>query len=519
MPIKRITTEAQIPSIGVGVYVNRTAPMNVARGRGDLVVGIIGVAPWGPPEAWTTPTSDKDFIETFAPFGWGGDNLREMFGLPWGRFRFWNVRGTSPGAATRTFDDASAGDSLTITARRTGSSGNRILITITANGTTATSRDVRVYVLDPSGSVMWDETHLAVQTSDGSVTDPGDPWVTMAEASGATGPAAAISAAALSGGTEGTVAAANYREAMDAAGVDAGVDILVCVGVNSSTVADLRESMTTWAASSVAQDIACAIMPTPTAQAVSASITDVASHRHRKLRACYPLVQRSYTYSFRGYSRTATETMDGAAVLACLIQRAGPTHSIFQAQAREDSYDALSAILDLETGYGGISSDSFDDLMAAGVIGWYKSRALGNLYVPYSGVTTYLDASSNPARDLDERFFHYVSQAIAEFLERVSGKPLDVNLADRILGPTTNAAYNGIVNFLQGLKSQGLIIEGLNSNGTTSPAFTVDPFTGASAERLAAGRWDIGVAYRQVGAIERVVIRFNAGTGVDITRV
>lgn len=519
MPIERVTTEAQIPGIGIGVYVNRTAPMNVARGRGNLVVGIIGSAPWGPPEAWTTPNDDKDFIETFVPFGWGGDALAEMFGLPWGRFRFWNVRGSGSAAAARTFDDASAGDSLTITARYAGSAGNRILITITANSGVSTSRDVRVYVLDPNGNVMWDETYLAVQTSNGTVTDPGDPWVTMAKASGATLPAAAISATALTGGTEGTIAATDYRQAMDAAGVDAGVDILVCVGVDSSLVADLRESMTTWAASSVAQDIVCAILPTPTAQAVSASITDVASHRHQKLRACYPLIQRSYTYSYRGYSRTATETMDGAATLACLIQRAGPTHSIFQAQAREDSYDALVSILDLEAGYGGISTDSFNDLMAAGVIGWYKSRALGNTFVPFCGVTTYLDASSVPARDFDERFFHYVSQAIAEFLERVSGKPLDVDLANRRLGPATLAAFNGIVNFLQGLKSQNLIIEGPNSNGTSSPAFTVDPFSLASAEELAANRWDLGIAYRQVGMTEIVVTRFTAGTGVDITRI
>lgn len=518
MPISTITADSQIPEFGTGVFINRSPPMNTVRGRGNLVVGIICAFPWGDAETWVTPDDDTDLLESFIPFGWGGDDAEDMFGLPWGPIRVWNVRGSGNAAATRTFDDASTGDSLTITARKTGSAGNRILITITANATTSSSRDVRVYVVDPSGGVMWDETYLAVQTSDGTVTDPGDPWVTMSKASGASAQAAAISAAALSGGSEGTLAASDYRQAMDAAGPDAGVDILVCVGLDTSLVTGVRATMATWAASSIAESVVCAILPTPAGESVSTAITNIASYRHRKLRALYPRIQRSYTYSYRGYSRTATATMDGAAVLACIIQRAGPTASAFMQSVLNISDDAVASILDLESGYGGISNGSQNSLMAAGINGWWKNRAAGR-FVPLHGVTTYLDSSSRPARDLDERFYHYVSNAIAEALERISGLPLDVDLADRRLGPTTQAAITAITAFMEGLLNQSLIVAGNNSNGTTSPAYTIDPFGMASSQNLGNNRWDIGLAYRQTPTAERVVLRITAGTNVDITRL
>lgn len=517
MPISTVTSESQIPEFGTGTYINRSPPMSVARGRGNLVVGIICAFPWGAAEEWVTPDSDTDLLESFIPFGWGGDDAEEMLGLPWGPIRVWNVRGSGNAAATRTFDDANAGDSLTITAKKTGSAGNRILITITANVTTSTSRDVRVYVLDPDGGVMWDETYLAVQTSNGTVTDPGDPWVTMAKASGATLPAAAISAAALSGGSAGTLAATDYRQAMDAAGPDAGVDILVCVGPDTSLVADVRATMTTWAASSIAESVICAVLPTPAAESVSTAITNVASYRHRKLRAIYPRVQRRYTYSYRGYSRTATATMDGGPVLACIIQRSGPTRSAFMQSVLEISDDAVLGILDLEAGYGGISNGSQNSLMAAGINGWWKNRKAGR-FVPLHGVTTYLDSSARPARDLDERFFAYVSQAVSEVLEGISGLPLDVDLASRRLGPVTDGAITAIRAFMEDLLRQNLIVAGFNPDGTPSPAYAIDPYTLATSTELGNNRWDLGLSYRQTPTAERVVLRINAGTLVTITR-
>jgi hypothetical protein len=515
--VTTVATEGLIPDVGVGVYVLRTPGQPRVRGNTVLTVGLICAAPWGTPEEWVTLTRESELVSTFAPFGWTASAIAEAFNLPWGPLKFWNVRGTSPVAAAVTLDDGASADSLTITAKRTGTNGNRIKYAVTANGTTSTSRDVRIYVEGPDGTIMWDETYLAVQVSNGDVTDPGDPWVTMSKASGATDEAA-VASGTLSGGTEGTIAAADYRQAMDAAGGDAGIDILVCLGVPDALIDGVRATMATWAATSAAEPVAVAILPTPEATAVATAITEIASYRHRKLRACYPRIRRTFTYSYRGYTSTATSGMDGAAILACIIQNATPLKAAFQAAADEVAPAALAPILAMETGYAGLTTSEHNSLMAAGINGWYKSKSF-NKFLPFCGVTTYLDSSGLPVRDHEERYYHYVTAALARAAEARAGQPLDVDLANERLGPSSGALIDAFTAFFQGELAAGRVIAGLNSNGTTSPAFQIDAFSEATSGNLAAGRHDVVVAYRQTPNTERVVLRVTAGTSVNIVRI
>jgi hypothetical protein len=515
--VTTVTTEGLIPDVGVGVYLLRAPGQPRVRGNAVLTVGLICAAPWGTPEEWVTLTRESELVSTFAPFGWSGSAIAEALNLPWGPLKFWNVRGTSPVAATVTLDDAGATDSLTITAKRTGSNGNRIKYAVSANATVSTSRDVRIYVEGPDGTIMWDETYLAVQVSNGDVTDPGDPWVTMSKASGATDEAA-VTTGTLSGGTEGTIAATDYRQALDAAGGDAGIDIIVCLGVPDALVDGVRATMTTWAATSAAEAVSVAILPTPEATAVATAITEIASYRHRKLRAVYPRIRRTFTYSYRGYTLTQTATLDGAAILACIIQNATPLKAAFQAAANEVAPAALAPILAMEAGYTGLTTSEQNLLMAAGINGWYKSRSF-NVFLPFCGVTTFLDASGLPVRDHEERYYHYVTSALARAAEARAGQPLDVDLANERLGPSSGVLIDAFTAFFQDELNTGRIIAGLNTNGTSSPAFQIDAFSEATSGNLAAGRHDIVVAYRQTPNTERIVLRVTAGTSVNIVRI
>lgn len=515
--VTTVATEGLIPDVGVGVYLLRAPGQPRVRGNTVLTVGLIGEAPWGAPEEWVTLTRESELVSTFFPFGWSSEALTEVANLPWGPLKFWNVRGTSAAAAAVTLDDGAAGDSLTITAKKTGSNGNRIKYAITANAGVSTSRDARIYVEGPDGTIMWDETYLAVQVSNGDVTDPGDPWVTFSKASGATDEAA-VASGTLSGGSNGTIAATDYRQAMDAAGGDAGIDILVCIGVSDALADGVRATMMTWAATSAAEAVSTAVLPTPAATSVATAITEIASYRHRKLRAVYPRVRRTSTYSYRGYTRTATETMDGAATLACIIQNATPLKAAFQAAANEVAEAALTPILAMEAGYTGLTTSEHNSLMAAGVNGWYKSKSF-NKFLPFCGVTTYLDSSGIPVRDHEERYYHYVTAALARAAEARAGQPLDVDLANERLGPSSGVLIDAFNAFFQGELTAGRIIAGLNTNGTASPAFQVDPFSEATSGNLGDGRHDVVVAYRQTPNTERVVLRVTAGTSVNIVRI
>lgn len=515
--VTTVATEGLIPDVGVGVYLLRAPGQPRVRGNTVLTVGLVCAAPWGTPEEWVTLTRESEMVSTFAPFGWSGSAIAEALNLPWGPLKFWNVRGSGSAAAAVTLDDAASGDSLTITARKTGTNGNRIKYAVTANATTSTSRDVRIYVEGPDGTIMWDETYLAVQVSNGDVTDPGDPWVTMSKASGATDEAA-VASGTLSGGTEGTIAATDYRQAMDAAGGDAGIDILVCLGVPDALADGVRATMASWAATSAAEAVSVAILPTPEATSVTTAISEIASYRHRKLRACYPRVRRTFTYSYRGYTTTATATLDGAAILACIIQNATPLKAAFQAAANEVAEAALAPILAMEAGYTGLTTSEHNSLMAAGINGWYKSKSF-NKFVPFCGVTTYLDSSGVPVRDHEERYYHYVTAALARAAEARAGQPLDVDLANERLGPSSGALIDAFNAFFQGELTAGRITASLNTNGTASPAFQVDPYSEATSGNLGAGRHDVVVAYRQTPNTERVVLRVTAGTSVNIVRI
>ncbi len=120
------------------------------------------------------------------PFPFAPDDCyNELADLPLGKVRFYNVRGSDATLGAVTLDDASNADSLVVTARYASVYTDKIKITVTANATTSTSRDVKVDVYAPDGTtVMVTNTYAAVQVADGTVTDPSDPYVTFAKKSG-----------------------------------------------------------------------------------------------------------------------------------------------------------------------------------------------------------------------------------------------------------------------------------------------------------------------------------------------
>lgn len=518
--IVNVDSSADIRGVGVGVRTQGGTP----RIRGDLtsIVGLIGVFPWQAEGQVTSPsggydfTSGKDLVKTLFPVG-ANEAWSEIAGLEFGKVRCYNVRGTSPTAGLITLDDASAGDSLTVTARSTGPLSARIKVTVTANATTAANRDVNVKIYGADGTtVTYNADYANVQVAaSAAVTDPGDPYVVMSKASGATLVAAAVANVALSAGSYGTVAAANYGSGITAYSTMNGPDIIVPIGVDSA-LCDAVNELVQAAHDSAAGTGHTYIAATKPGLTKAQAITAVGLIPGKHIRYAWPCVIKGVSFAFGGYSSgPTTTTVAPGATLAALIQSIDP----WTPAAMRYAQRAFAGVTSLEAnGLGLNGQPDIADLLEVGVTVINSTVNYG--FVPHKEVSTAINpATALPYIGKSMRYYQYVDYSIAAALEADLQTPLDIDFSLNLLGPNTQGIVDKIVTFLEQEKSAGHLVASKNTDGTASPAYSVDPFGSATPVDVAAGLWQVDIAYRDYAPADFILLNIRRDTSINIQMV
>lgn len=505
--IQRTTTLTGLAA--AGVYRYTSGPLPRLLGRTRSAVAIVCAAPWGPTNTLWSPDNETEIYERHFPEV--AQAVKDWAGLRWGKRYFVRVEGGSAAAATYTFQTGAAANSLVCTAAYKGAFGNNIKVTVTANGTVATSRDVRVRVLR-DGVAIHDETYLAVQVANGTVTDPGDPFVTFSKFSGASAQAAVASETSLASGSDGTITDAEVVTALELCGGD-GNDIgIICFAGLEDVADDVSVAVATFAADADQGRGKLVCCPTPQARTAAQTITDVADYgTGDNVVVCWPRLRRYIRYNYLGATTGGVYDVDAGVAFASMAQNCDPWEEPMLSVVSEKRL--VDSIKGIETAYANTGNTTYGDLQAAGITAWMTDATFGT--TPRASVT--LDTTTQITVK-NWRYAEYLGNSIAPFLTRYLGKPLDLNLADETYGLNTRAIKAGVEGFLEIEKRFGRLVDGLNDDGSASPAYFFDGFGLATAPNVAAGRWDIAVQARLTPTLLILVVHEGLSTTVNIVR-
>lgn len=492
--IRRITA---LSAANYGVNILEQAPPGVVQGAQSAVVGVVGWFPWGPRNTVTEISSPRELFDTFCPLpfdvtdDWAAMKAFLNKTFPAG-LKVVNIEPSGAAAADFDFVDASADESVTVTAKYKGSVGNSIKVAWTANADDATARDATVTI----GS-LYSVTYKAVATIVSTalvVTDPGDPFVTFSKFSGATLVPAAISATSLSGGADGTEAAADYtgsgKGLLKFYGESVDVDILFVAEPGSSFIADINTGIEAYVNTN---EKGMAILCTPAAQSKSTARTYVADYRSERLVYTWPRVKTTNLYD----PLNAEVTVDGAAFAAAALAGVAPEVSPGGAPGAP----FLTGITGLEDETA--TAADMDTLNEYGVTPWMMNTALGGA-IMRKAMTTSL--TSGRTRVFRRRMTDFIVESLSARWEQFAEAPLDLTLSTQTLGPNSGQLVAETVAFLEQLKADGRIRE-----------YAVDPWSENSSGSIADGTWVIVVTVGLFSAMDNLVLKANIGEGVTIT--
>lgn len=495
--VRRISGES---GIGYGINILQVQPPGAVQGVSTNVVGVLAELPWGPVGVLTTVTSTAEFLETFYPSIFGSSRDSETYpalraflnkAFP-GGLRVVRVDATSAAKASKTFADASAGDSVTVTAGYQGVLGNEINVAWEANADDATARDAIVTI----GS-SYSKRHKAVATIVDSalvVTDPGEDHYTFAKASGATLVPAAITATALENGADGTAVAADYTGSSDEKGIEAfegasaDHDIFFVAECPAALVDSVNAKIKTYAASWDG----VALLSTTDDQSSADAQTYVASYRDEGGVMCWPRVTTKDWFD----ANAPTVEVDGNAFYAAVLANLDPWFS----PGGKSGAEFLKGIVGLEN--EATTDTTYEALNDAGISPFFMSSSLGGAIIR-RGVTTSL--SPGKEKVLRRRMFTYLTVSMANLAEHYVDRPLDLDLNDQILGPETGGLVAAWKTFLQDLQDRNRI-----------RSYTVDPFASNTQTNIDDGRWYVDVRVKLMSSAEEIVMLADIGEGVTI---
>lgn len=502
--ISYINSDSDIGDGSVGVFVlDQGSPRTTTRGARQYAA-IVGVFGWGDSGAVYTPTDPTGALDAYWPFGPdSGNAYSEVAGLNWGPRRYVNVRHSGAVAATVTADAK-----LKATATKAGASGNNLRFDVIVNADAATSRDVVVYGI-VNGNETYRKRYYAIQTSDGTVTDPGDPWITFSKASGATAPAAASTANALISGTNGSVVAADFTAALELLNADDTIGTIALVGVPSAIIDAVDLAAKVWTATDGAIGKTVCLASDTDVDAADA-ITAVASIRSQRLRKGWPCVRKFVTYSYNGMSLSATSTVSPGTLIACALQRTDPW--VMVALTKMQPFNA--AYIGTEAAYANTTPSTLAALAAAGITPLTLISGIG--VVAYNDVTTALGTNGLPIEGESRRYIDFVISDLTTVSLPFLTEPLDVVLTPRSLGPSWSSYRGALVAIMEREKEAGHIIAGTNEDGSASPPYLVDMFSGNTAPNMANGRGAAIVALRRTPNTRQIKLIVQSGTSINI---
>lgn len=494
-----VSSIAAVSSAVYGVNVLEQDPPGGVRGAGTNVVAVVANLPWGPVDTVTEISSPAEFFATFAPTVFDDGTTTGMLNSNAALKAFVNktfpntvkVARVSPSgqaAATRTYDDASAGDSVKVDARYPGALGNSISIAWSANADDATARDATVSI-GSRYSVLYKNVATIVATVL-VVTDPGDPYVVFSKASGATLVPAAAAAAALTTGADGTEASGDYGTCIDLfAGADEEFSVGFVAEPGSAVVDAVNDLLETFVNT---HGRGFWVLSTPAGQSATTALTYAASRRSDRLLYPWPRVKMVNPFD----PDRAEVTVDGAAFAAVAVASVLPEESPGGAPGAP----YLRGITGLEASATRIQ---LENMRNGGVTPFFMSTALQGAIL-YDARTTSI--TSGREKVFRRRMTDFLLQSAAGFLEPFTGTKLDIDLSNRRLGPVTSAEIGGLVAFLEGLKQTSRIRD-----------YSVDPFGGNLQANIDAGQFIILMPVKLFSVQEEIILKATIGEAVTIT--
>lgn len=477
-----------------GVNILEQSPPGGVRGAGTGIVAIVANLPWGPVDTITEIASPAEFFSRFAPLVFGRLDttytaLRAFIGKTFpSTIRVVRISPTSQATASRTFDDASSGDSVTVTARYPGALGNSITIAWTANADDATARDATV-TIGSSYSVLYKRVATIVSAAL-VVTDPGDPYVSFAKASGATLVPAAIAATALTTGADGTAVAGEYTSAVDLfAGASTQWNVGFVAEPESGLVDAINAHLKTFEDSNKR---GMWVLCTVASQSVATAKTYAATYRSDRLMYCWPLVKTTNTFD----PDKGEITVNGNSFAAVAIASVQPE----QSPGGNPGARYLYGITGLEQD---ATTAQLKELGEAGITPWFMSDAHGGAIL-HDAVTTSLTAGLTQV--FRRRMTDYIVKALGDYLQRFTGELLDVDLVNRRLGAVTAPEIGALKQFLGDLKTNSRIRD-----------YSIDPFGANVQSNIDDGQFIILIAVHLYSVQRQIVLLAQIGETVQIT--
>lgn len=485
-----------------GVNILEEVPPAQVRGVGSNRVAVVGEFPWGPVEQ-ATQISGAGLFDTFSPLEFGVENLFPALRA------FLNkdfpsvvqvVRVDPTGSATADFTFAGTGpaDSVDVTARHSGVAGNQIQIAWVANVTTPANFDA-VVTIGTRYRVRYE--NVAVPGTPITVNDPGDPFVTFTRVGSANVVPTAVAepGTALTGGLDGTAIIGDYSDAIN---VLADLNVDWSVGFVAEPPATLIDTINTALETfNTANNRGFLVLCTPAGQSVADAQTAAQGLPATRLMYPYPLVKTINGFDPNRGEITVMPNSFAAVAIASVPPEISP--------GGVSGAPFMRGITSLEDG-ASISDAEYEALNDAGVAPIFISRrvanAIGGGGAIIRGAFTTSTATVDQARVFVRRMTDFIAQSIAETLVLYAERPLDIDLANRVLGPITGPELGAVRQFLTDLEDTNRIV-----------FFELEEFSGNTQSDIDAGRWIIILRIKFFSMQEEIILRLQAGTTVVIS--
>lgn len=490
---RRITSES---AAGYGISILEVSPPSAVSGVKSNVIGVVADLPWGPVSEVTRISTPAELFSTFYPEAFGTKDtatypavlafLNKTFP---GGLRVVRVAATGQATSSKTFDDAGAGDSVTVTAKYPGALGDQISVAWeAASDGDASHRDAVVSI-----GTVYSQRYKNLSLTTVAAVD--DPYVTFALAVGADDMPAVIAATALTGGDDGAAVAADYTGSVSSnVGIrrfypeSVDVSVLFVAECPSALVDAVNTGIEAYVQDT---DKGMAVLCTVDGQDSDDAIDYPASYRDDRLVYTWPRVKTTNFFD----PDLAVVEVDGNSFAAVAMASVDPEVSPGGAPGAP----FLTGITDLESE---ADRTTLDDLNDAGVAPWFLSRNLGTIL--RRGVTTSL--TSGLTKIFRRRMADFIELSIADYAEHYVEQPLDLDLGSQSLGQNSGALVGSINQFLADLKTKSRIA-----------SYAVDAFSGNVQTDIDAGRWVIMVTVKLFPAMEEIVIRAAIGETVEIS--
>ena len=485
-------------SVGYGVNLFEQQPPGTLRRDGAAVVGMVADLPWGPMDEVVEVGSTAEFFDTFFPseFELSVDDYPAVLAVLNKAFPRLRVVRASKSAAHAAFLQ----DQVLVAATQPSIIGNDISIEWSVNATNPNSRDLRV-VIGSSYNVKY--TNVAFL--DGgliSISDPGDPFVTVSASQGSiTLPSAGVLTKLINGNSEPAEAFDYLGSPTDSVGLrlfyDDGqdVDVTFIAEPPDALVDTLNDGLIAFATEA---EKGVVVLCTPENQNYNTALAYLDTRRSD--RAVYPW-PKVYTVNTLAASRPLA-LVDGASFVAAAIAAVAPEVSPGGPGPNKINVQSMYGINSLEG--QSASTNQLDALNAAGVAPLLYSRALGGAIIRRAVVT---DTTPGREKVKRRRMTDFILDGVGDILQLYVEQPLDVNLSALTLGATAGAAVSGLVGFLDSLLVPG---------SQRIDSYALDPYSGNTDLKLASGEWVIQLSVKLFADADFIVLKANVGSTVNI---